>query len=72
MAPALSVYFSLSCCNSVGIDLLNDPADAHPDGEIGEDLHDAALVCERRLLKHRQIFHHAVVDAMYSTIWLTK
>ena len=49
-------------CRRVGVDLLDDLADAHPDGEIGKNLHDAALICKRRLLQDRQILHHAVVD----------
>ena len=42
--------------------MFNDLANAHPDGEIGEDLHDAALVGKGRLLKDRQILHHTVMN----------
>ena len=46
----------------VGVDLLDDLANAHPDREISKDFHNAALVGERRLLQDRQILHHAVMD----------
>lgn len=49
-------------CHSVGVDLLNGFTDTHPEGQIGEDLHYAALVRKRRLLQHRKVFHQTVVD----------
>ena len=49
-------------CHGVGVDLLNGFTDTHPEGQIGEDLHYAALVRKRRLLQHRKVFHQTVVD----------
>ena len=49
-------------CHGIGIDLVNDFADARPDRKIRKDLHHAALVGKGRLLEHGQVFHQTVMD----------
>ena len=46
----------------VGIDPVNDILDPRPQRQVGEDLDDTSLIGKGRLLEHRQIFHHSVVD----------
>ena len=60
---ALHFLSASRCC--VGVDLFNRPAYAEPDGQVGEDLHDAALIGEGRLLQDGQILHHAVMHDVF-------
>ena len=46
----------------IGVDPVDHALNPGPQRQIGEDLHDTPLVGEGRLLEHRQVFHHAVVD----------
>ena len=39
-----------------------------PDGQIGKDLHDAALIGKRRLLQNRKIFHDAIFDNVFDNL----
>lgn len=45
----------------VGIDLFNGLANTEPYTQICKDLYDTSLICERRLLQNREVFHHAIV-----------
>ena len=44
------------CRQGVGVDPLDGFADAQPEGQIGEHLHDAALVREGRFLEDGEVF----------------
>lgn len=48
-------------CDCVGVDLFDGFANTKPDAQVCKDLYDASLVCERRLLQNREVFHHAIV-----------
>ena len=56
------LFLQRNLCRSIGVDPVNHTLDSCPKGQICENLHDAAPIREGRLLEHRQILHHAVVD----------
>ena len=49
----------------VGIDRVNYALDPAPQCEVSEYLHNAAAIGKGRLLKNRQIFHHAILHNVF-------
>ena len=48
--------------HSVGVDPVNNPLDPQPNRQVCENLHDAALVGEGRLLEDGHVLEHTVLD----------
>ena len=44
----------------IPIDPVDHLPDSHPNRKVSKDIRQASLICKRRLLQNRQIFHHPV------------
>ena len=52
----------------VGIYLINDPLDAHPDRNIGKHLNNASVIGKGRLLKYGKVLHYSIVNDIFNNL----
>ena len=50
------------------IHLINHSFNPHPHGKIGENVDDAALIGERRLLEHGHILHQSIMYDVFHNL----
>ena len=60
-SPALELLIPPSR-RGIRVDPIDNSLDSKPQGDVRKHFYDTAAIGKRRLLKHRHIFHHAVVN----------
>ena len=63
--PKSNKFKWVLCHQRIGVHLIDHFFDPHPYGEIGEHIHDAALIGKRRFLENGHILQKAVMDDVF-------